>query len=154
MTDFSGDISNLVLKGNVSQDIGELSFDRRTLQVLMQMDGKTDVGTLSRKLKISIADLRPIITKLFDLGLVIPIQKGAAFLTQGFVDRLTDELSDAMGPIAEIVIEDELEAMGGPSLRVPVSRAAELINRLADQIPRQEKRARFQKAMLKRIQAM
>ena len=154
MTEFSGDISNWVLKGNVKKNIGEFSLDSRMLQVLMLMDGKTDVASISRKLKIALPDLRPVIAKLIDLGLVVHVQEGAAFLSQVFIDLLTDELSDAMGPIAEVILEDELEDMGGTSMQVPASQAAELINRLAALVPREAKRTAFQKVMLTHIKTM
>ena len=47
MVDLSGDISALVLKGSIKGDLGEFSLDSHMLQVLMQLDGKKNLGSVA-----------------------------------------------------------------------------------------------------------
>lgn len=148
MVDLSGDISYLVLKGSVGTDLGEVSLDSQMLQVLMQLDGQKDLATVGRTLNLTMSSLKGIVTRLVDLNLVQELQGAAPILGGDFIRSLSDELSKAMGPIAEVVLEDEIDAMGENPDRIPQHRAAELINRLANQIPREEKRVPFQQSMV------
>ncbi len=68
-----------------------------------------------------------------------------------FLDFIQNQLALALGPIAEFLIEDELLKFGDHPKKVPLYRAAELVNLLAHHIPRQEKKVAFQQAMAKKI---
>ena len=148
MAELSGDISYWVLKGAVNINIGEFSLDSDMLQVLMRLDGKKDLATIARSLNLSHGNLRAVVRKLIELKLVERVAGAGSYLDAEFLEPLRLELSKAMGPIAEVVMEDEMaEFEGGPE-RIPVQQAAELVSRLAEQIPRNEKRVEFQQAMI------
>ena len=53
--------------------------------------------------------------------------------------------------MAEVILEDTLEDMEVTSSDIPVFRAAELIDNLAREIPRDEKRAQFQRTLINLI---
>ena len=57
MVDLSGDISALVLKSSIKGDLGEFSLDSHMLQVLMQLDGKKNLDTVSSSLSIGLSTL-------------------------------------------------------------------------------------------------
>ncbi len=148
MVDLSGDISALVLKGSIKGDLGEFSLDSHMLQVLMQLDGTKKLGTVASALNIELATMKMVIAKLVELNLVekpAPIVPG---ISKEFIDDMIAQLANAMGPIAEVVFEDEIEKFGGDPTRIPKNRAAELITRLAKEIPREERRLEFQQAMV------
>jgi len=60
-------------------------------------------------------------------------------------------LSLAVGPIAQVLIEDEVENLGYELSRFPGHRVAELIDNLAQEIRRQEKKNVFLKMMATKI---
>jgi hypothetical protein len=124
------------------------------LQVLMEMDGKKNLAAVADNLNMDMAILRKIVAKLHKFKLIGRIEKTAPVLEEKFLDFITDRLSQAMGPIAEILIEDEIEDMGLTRNNVPKHRVAELIGLLARQIPRESKRVVFQKAMLEKIKGI
>ncbi|MDF1593397.1 MAG: hypothetical protein P1P89_17935 [Desulfobacterales bacterium] len=74
-----------------------------------------------------------------------------SFLDNEFFDYLKMQLSLAVGPIAEYLIEDEIQGFGGDLAKVPRHRAAELADRLSRQIQRQENKIAFQQALVKKI---
>ncbi len=148
---FAGDISKLVLKRTVRADLGEVSLDSRMLQVLMELDGKKNLGKVAQALNMTLKDLRIIIQKLHQLKLCEPAKEAIPVLDRRFFNYLSAELSRAMGPIADVVIEDEINAMGEEPARFPAHRAAELVDLLARQILREERKVAFQQAMVKKL---
>ena len=154
MVDLSGDISSLVLKGSVKGDLGEFSLDGHMLQVLMQLDGKKSLGTVASSLNIELATMKMVIAKLVDLGLVEKPTATVPGISKEFIDYMIAQLANAMGPIAEVVFEDEIEEFGGDPTKIPKNRAAELITRLAKEIPREERRLEFQQAMVAKLKTI
>jgi len=154
MVDLSGDISALVLKGAIKGDLGEFSLDSHMLQVLMQLDGKKNLGTVASALNIELATMKMVIAKLVELGLVEKPTPAVQGISKEFIDFMVAQLANSMGPIAEVVFEDEIQEFGGDPTRIPKNRAAELITRLANEIPREEKRLEFQQAMVARLKTI
>ncbi len=151
MVDLSGDISGLVLKGSIKGNLGEFSLDSHMLQVLMQLDGKKPLAAVAKSLNIEPATIKMVIAKLGELGLVAEAAPVVPGISKEFIDYLLSQLANAMGPIAEVIFEDEIEQFGGDPTNIPKSRAAELITRLANEIPREERRLEFQQAMVARL---
>ena len=154
MIDLSGDISALVLKGSLAGDLGEFSLDSHMLQVIMQLDGKKNLSTVANSLNIKLATIKMVVAKLAELGLVEVPQTTVPGISKEFIDYMISQLANAMGPIAQVVFEDEIEPFGGDPTKIPKNRAAELITRLANEIPREEKRLEFQQAMVARLKTI
>ncbi len=70
---------------------------------------------------------------------------------QEFFDYLRNELSLAIGPIADIVLEDGIDELGLDISRFPSRRAAELVDLLAREIRREEKVTLFKQHLLNKI---
>ncbi len=151
---FSGDISRMVLKRTVRADLGEISLDSRMLQVLMELDGKKTIGEVAQSLNMSLKDLRSILSKLNELKLCEPARDSMPVLGKDFFDFLSAQLSRAMGPVADVVIEDEINDMGEDAKQFPEHRAAELVDLLARQILREERKVAFQQAMVKKLRGL
>ncbi|MFP4686970.1 MAG: hypothetical protein ACLFN5_02550, partial [bacterium] len=137
---FSGDISRIVLRRKVSAELGEVSLDSRMLQVLMELDGKKNLGRIAQSLNMSMKDLRQVVNKLHDMELCESARESMPTLGKEFFDFLSSQLSRAMGPIADVVIEDEISRMGEDKKSFPAHRAAELVDVLARQIMREERK--------------
>ena len=147
----AGDISKLVLKRTVRADLGEVSLDSEMLQVLMELDGTNNLGQVARSLNMNMKNLRIILNKLYKLHLCETAKDAVPTLGRDFFNYLSAELSRAMGPIAEVVIEDEISEMGENQAKFPAHRAAELVDMLARQILREERKVSFQQAMVKKL---
>jgi hypothetical protein len=151
MADFTGDFSTMVFSGSVKGNIGEFSLDSQMLKVLMQLDGKKNMAAVASTCGLKLGEAKEVMFRLKQLDLIEQAQSAVPVLDAAFIEHLTLQLSMAMGPIAEVLIEDEIEDMGGGSDRIPKHRAAELVNNLARQILRDEKRVAFQQAMVQKI---
>ena len=148
---FSGDFPALVFKESIKGDLGEFSLDSHMLKVLMALDGKKNLASISRSLNMNMGKLQEVLTRLHSYQLIEKVENAVLMLEKEFFVFLTDQLSFAIGPIAEFLIEDEIRELGDDSTQIPLRRAAELVNLLARQIPREEKRVGFQQAMVTKI---
>lgn len=144
----------MVFKRVLREDMGELALDGRTLKVLFELDGKKSAGELSKSLGIEMDELARIISKLIDLKLIEPLDEAVSMMNRDFFDYLHEQLALAVGPIADVIIEDTVDEMGHTISKFPKHRAAELIDLIAQEIRNEEKRVAFQQAMLTRIKEM
>jgi hypothetical protein len=151
MAPFSGDISALVFKGSVKGDLDEFSLDSQMLRVLMSLDGKKNLASVSRSINMNLETLKEVFIRLHKIQLIEKVEVAVPMLNDDFFTFLKNQLSVALGPIAEFLIEDEIQTLSDVPGQLPFHRAAELVNLLARQIPRPENRVVFQQAMAQKI---
>ena len=151
MDPFPDNISALVFKGSVKGDLDEFSLDSQMLKVLMQLDGKKNLGSVSRSVNMNMDTLKAVLARLQKIRLIEKVQSAVPMLNYEFFDFLKNQLSLALGPIAEFLIEDEIQDLSDVPWQLPLHRAAELVNLLARQIPRQENKVAFQQALAQKI---
>ena len=147
----SGDISALVFKPVVRDDLGNFSLDGHMLSVLMVLDGKKTLGQIAQQASLNMATIREATSKLVELKLIEKIESTGNVLDQDFLTFLISEMSIAIGPLGEVIVEDGIEDLGFQKNLFPSHRAAELINLLAQEIQRDEKRTEFKQNMVKKI---
>ena len=78
-------------------------------------------------------------------------KKATPMLSKDFFDFLKTQMSMVMGHIAEVLIEDELKAMGEGPAEISIIRAAELVVFLSRQITREEKKVKFLQVLINKI---
>lgn len=149
-----GNVSDLVLKRVVNSDLGEVSLDSYMLNTLMQIDGVKTLEDIAHQLKVEMSALKEVVARLDNLNLVELDNSTIPILNDKFFDQLAEYLAVAMGPMAEILIEDEIQSMGIERNEIPTHRGAELVEILAREIPRDEKKIKFQQTMLKSLKSM
>jgi hypothetical protein len=147
----SGDISVLIFKPIVRDDLGNFSLDGHMLSVLMALDGKKTLGQVAQQAGLNMATVREAAGRLVELKLIEGVEGGGKVLDQDFIAFMITELSLAIGPLGEVIAEDGLEDMGFTKTNFPAHRAAELVNLLAQEIQRDEKRTEFKQNMVKKI---
>lgn len=147
----SGDISVLVFKPVVRDDLGNFSLDGHMLSVLMALDGKKTLGEIAQQANLNMATIREAVGKLLDLKLIEIIKSDVQVLDHDFISFLVSEMSIAIGPLGEVLVEDGFEDLGYNKTNFPTHRAAELINLLAQEIQRDEKRTEFKQSMVRKI---
>ncbi|UCF86146.1 MAG: hypothetical protein JSV50_11100 [Desulfobacteraceae bacterium] len=147
----SGNILALVFKRVVRKDIGEFSLDSDMLRVLMELDGRQNLGEVAKKTNVNMGVIRKVMPKLLQLKLVQLVESAVSMLDEDFFDYLQAELSLAIGPIAEVLVEDALNDLGHQRTQFPSHRAAELVDLLAREIQREEKMVQFKQNMVNKI---
>ena len=147
----SGDIASMIFRRTAVKDLGDFSLNRQTLNVYMQLNGEITVGEVAEKSGINLGTMRELISNLLDIGLIEKVEKNIVVLDGDFFRNLVSQLSLATGPIAGVLIEDEVHDLGYEVDRFPGYRAKELIERLAAQIRREDKKADFVQNMANKI---
>jgi hypothetical protein len=149
----TGDISSMIYKRKVRDDVGNFSLDGQTLIVLMELDGKATLGALAEKTGLNMGSIRELIAKLLKFGLIVKVEQEIIPVDNDFFRKLLDEFALAIGPVASVLIEDEVHDLGHEVTSFPRYLVTELIDRLAGNIRREEKKAIFIKNMVSIIQA-
>jgi len=151
MNVLSGDISVMVFKQVIRDQAGDISIDSRFLSVFLELDGKKTLGTVAQKAGMNMGDMREVISRLLDLNLVEPTVEDVLMIDDDFLDYLNTQLSLAVGPVAEVLVEDEIINMDHSFSQFPASRAAELVEMLSSAIKREEKKSDFKLSMVNKI---
>lgn len=147
----SGDISFMIFRRTVTSGLGNFSLDRQTLNIYMQLNGAETLGQLAEKTGQNLGALRVVISNLLTLGLIEEVQRDVVMLDGDFFRYLINQLSLAIGPIASVLIEDEIHRLGYEVDQFPDYRARDLVGRLASEIRRDEKKSIFIKNMITKI---
>jgi hypothetical protein len=147
----SGDISSMIFRRKDADVAGDFSLNRQTLNVYMELNGEATLGQVARKSGLNLGTMRQLISNLLHLGLIEKVQTGTEVLDGDFYRFLLSQLALATGPIAGVLIEDEVHDMGYEVDQFPGYRVTELIGRLGAQIRRAEKKTIFIKRMTDKI---
>ena len=147
MDSLPADISLMVFKRLDRDDPGQFSFNSQMLRVYLELDGKKNVGAISQITGFDQNAMRTVIAKLWQAQLIEPMENGTTQLGQEFLGHVQLHLSQAVGPIAQILIEEALVDLGIQPSRIPKHRAAEIVDLLAREIQREDKRNTFKQNM-------
>ena len=122
-------------------------------EVLAQIDGSKSVADLGRTLGRSDLEMVRILYRLKQSDLIgVTVEQAApaqvAFASQAFFNALTAAVAAAMGPLAEIIIDDTVEALGFTRSTLPRSAMASVTERISMEIRDSAKRVKYQQTML------
>ena len=147
----SGEIADKVFRQVIKNRYHDISLERWLLKVFLEINGKSNVGEIAQKAEMDMVEMRKAISKLLELGLIMQVAPSEPLLDDDFFDYLQIQLSRAVGPIAVVLIEEDIKDMGHNMSDFPSSKAAELVDLLAREIQREEKKALFKLNMVNKI---
>ena len=151
MNILAGDISPLVFQLSVKNEPGEVTLDKEMLTVIRELDGKKTIGMVAKNMGLELEKLKEIIAKLLTHGIIALVNQSMPMMKEDFFIYLTDQLSLATGPMAEVLIDEALANLGYSQSNFPKHRVQELVDLLAPRIFREEKRAVFKQNLYKKI---
>jgi predicted transcriptional regulator len=129
----------------------EINLDADMIRLLIAIDENKDIAQIANEVDMDVATLNTALSKLIKLRLIESVKKEVPFLNEKFLEALKINLSKAIGPMAELLIEDVAADMNFPITKIPKHQAAELISDLAVEIPDEDSRVQFEKAMIELI---
>jgi hypothetical protein len=147
----AGEFATTIFKRVNRDDLGEFSMDSRMLGILMELDGRKSLPEIASRRGLDIETLQTVVTQLLNLKLITPVREAVAALDGDFLNFLRVELSHAVGPIAEILIEDAIYDLGHSISEFPTSQVAELVDLLSREIQREDKTIAFKQKVIKKI---
>lgn len=151
MSGVTGDISKQIFQQVVGDHLERVSLDRLLLQVFLEFDGRKTIAEVARKIDREPDSLQEAVARLMELDLIRPVADDIRCTDNDFFRILELALSKAIGPIAPVLIDEEVEALGHPRARFPAALAADLVDALAREIQPDSKKHEFQIAMVRLI---
>lgn len=130
------------------KDHDQIALDADMIRLLIAIDKKKSLSQIAAEVQMETETLKKNLAKLIRLGLVEPVKKDLPVLDKIFLQALNINLSKAIGPIAEFLIEEVASEMAITDPGIPVHQAAEMIATLSHEIPDAEKRIEFKKSMM------
>ena len=130
-------------------DSHEIQLNADMIRLLMVIDENKDLLQISNEAGMDISMLNHILTKLLKLKLIEPVEKKTQFLSEKFIEAMKTNLSQAVGPMAHIIIEDTVAEMELKMSEIPGHQAAELISNIAREVPEEKNQIEFKKTMIK-----
>jgi hypothetical protein len=143
---------NMVFKLSSKRAPDEVRLKHDSWAVLSQIDGKKTVGNISDELRMSEYDTARILYQLFTSGLievaVEPQRKGRKIASVGFFSFVEQKLTEIIGPVAPVILEEEIGDMGEDKSNFPVEKVSLLVEKLSKDITDDTQRIAFQKMAL------
>jgi hypothetical protein len=143
---------DLVLKLSSKGAPDEVRLKHEAWSVLSQIDGKKTVGDISDELKMGEHDTALILYKLFTSGLIEvatgPQRKERKIVDVGFFNLVEEKLTEIIGPVASVILEEEIINMGEEKDSFPVDKVSLLVEKVSGDIADAAQRIAFQKATL------
>jgi len=145
------DLPQRYFKRTIRNDIEKVTLDAEMIRLLMAIDENKNISQVARAAEMNLSRVRDILGKLLKLELVVQVTKEIIYIDRSFIIFLKTKLSEAVGPMGEILIEDILDEMGLQIDRIPVDAAPDFVRNIAREIPQEEKRNLFEDVVFSRI---
>ena len=143
MAHTDADIASMVFRQAVLKSTGAFSLDRKALAILLEFDGSRTVAQIAQRLSLDRNAVFSTVRPLNSLGLIEPAAGAAEALDKDVLDRITQHLARAVGPLAAVLVEEEIQDLGYKVDGFPVVSLKHLIERLSGCIRKEEKRTDF-----------
>ena len=132
----------------IRRDLQSVSLNADMIRLLLVIDDRKSLYQISAEAEMDAATFKRTLGSLIEQGLIEPVQRDTLPLDRTFLHAMQLNLSRVIGPMAEILIDDVMAEMGLNPSHIPVDQAAEIINRLALEIPDEPGQIRFKKSMI------
>lgn len=151
-------LSQVVFTFSSKGPASEINLNPETWRVLAHINGVRSVSQIAQGIGMDEAAAIRIADALYKAGM---LEVTAGSLTPPrptvnglFFNQISSELTWSMGPIAEIILSEEINALGEKRERFPRDRIAELVEHISKAITDEGERMRFQQIMLEAIRKL
>jgi len=144
----STDRTKMFFRKVTPADSNEIRLNADMIRLLMVIDENKDLLQISNEVGMDISMLSQILSKLLKLKLIEPVEKKNRFLSKKFLEDLRLNLSQAIGPMAQILIEDTVAEMELKMSEIPGHQVAELISNITREVPEENNQIEFKKTMI------
>jgi hypothetical protein len=153
MAQAPADIGSMVFRPAILENTGAFSLNGQMLAVFIEFDGSRTVAEIAKRLNLELAAITKAVRRLSELGLVEPVTDVAQTLAPAIIDHVTQQLAIAVGPLAVVLVEDEIQDLGYQPESFPMVRLGELVDRLSGNIRKEDKKHAFLAAMAELVQS-
>jgi len=125
--------------------------------IITQIDGAKTIGQIAKTLALTEDEALDMFYGLYQKGLIEIVStdlKKDAVVPDSFFQRMQDELTKIIGPVAPFVLEEALWDVNAVKENFRTDRVPELVEILSDEISDNQKKIRFQQVMLELIKEL
>lgn len=140
------ELSEMTFKQSENVDISDLSLDIKMLNIFWAMDGSRNLKTVAREEAYDLEELAASVQNLMSMG-ALEAKAMEGFVAKETLDILTQNLSQTIGPVADILVEDTISDMGHSLSSLPNHKLEQLVNQLAMEIRDEERSESFKSSM-------
>jgi hypothetical protein len=148
---------------------GSITLTAEQWKILSRINGARTVRAIADAVRLSYFDAAKIVCSLSKDRVIELAAPGASTkqaiseavkaapadaVPQGFFDRMVHGLAEVSGPIASVVVRDQIAALGATEETFPKSRIPELVDSVSQVIPDKRLKARFQQRMNEEMRAL
>jgi hypothetical protein len=130
------------------ENTGPITIPNVGWRVLSKLDGSRTVQEVSEMLRIPFAYIAKVLFNLHQSGLVetvtAPTKAVGDFVPAPLLDRLAAILTEVLGPMAPLVLRDQIEALGARFDNLPEAKLDDLINLIGKEIADGKQRNKFE----------
>lgn len=148
---------DIVFKLSSKRAPDEVRLKHDSWSVLSQVDGKKTVGDISDELKMGEYDTVRNLYQLFSSGLIevatTPQRKARKVVDGGFFNLVEKELAEIIGPVAPVILDEEIKDMGEERNSFPLEKLSLLVEKVSGEITDESQRIAFQKMALSALRA-
>jgi Domain of unknown function (DUF4388) len=134
---------------------GPITIPHAAWRVLSKIDGRRSVQEVAGALKTPYAQTARILFNLCKSGLVtaVPLaaQTAGSIVSAGLLTRLIAHLTEFIGPIAPLVVRDQIRALGESQEKFPQTKVEELVGLISREISDPKLRSEFETAIAREI---
>jgi hypothetical protein len=142
----------------VAEDLSITTNPETRLRPIRQVVNNTNLNGPTPAFGVGLAEARPGIARLESKPAVVKqtIQNlpSTAFVPAGFLNTLAAALIDAMGPMAKIVLRDQIKTLGESSEKFPHTKVDMLLESVSREILDEGMKEQFRHQMLEQIRML
>jgi DNA-binding MarR family transcriptional regulator len=140
--------AGVYFRKRIRKDLQSVSLDADMIRMLMVIEEHKSLYQIAAEVEMDSAAFKKTLRRLLEQGLIETVQKPTPRLDKSFLQALRLSLTRRIGPIADIVVEDAVTELKISSSDIAVEQAAELINRIALEIPDEDGRIQFKRSLM------
>lgn len=138
-----------------ADNTGPITIPNVGWRVLSKLDGIRTVQEIAEILRIPFAYIAKVLFNLHQSGLIQIVTVAAKpvgdLVPAELIDRLSAVLTEVMGPMASLVMRDQIEALGASRDALPESKLDELIGLIGKEIADGKQRNKFEESIYQEI---
>jgi hypothetical protein len=138
-----------------ADNTGPITVPNVGWRVLSKLDGARSVQEIAEILRIPFAYTAKVIYSLHKTGLVETAVVGGTavreIVSSALLNRVTLILTEIMGPMAPLVMRDQIEGLGESAENFPEAKLDELLTMIAREISDSKLKQKFEESMFQEI---
>jgi hypothetical protein len=140
-------LTEMTFKRSENVNISDLSLDYKLMNIYWAMDGSRNFKAVAREDGYDLEELAEGVQNLMKIGALESTQAIEGNVAKETIDMLTKHLSQAIGPMADILVEDTIADLGHSLSSFPKHKLGQLVNQLALEIGDEDKSQSFRTSM-------